>query len=486
MTLTPRPTLLVADPDAAARDATCAALQADFDVLEAGDRRAAWRILEDQYVQAVFYGMGPDCAEAESFLRQLRQRWPEVIRIVLSDPNQTEALTAILPQIGPQQVLSRPCPPDLLRMAARNAAAAFDLAREHDRLRLELRCLGTGGAQKMQAQRAAHQDLHGFDKLLRAPNSPMGPIVTRALHFASFDVPVLIQGPPGTGKATMARAIHDSSLRSDQAFVAYNCAGLPEDVVAAALLGTRRGLNSGPRDGAIARADHGTLYLAGLDQLPMVLQRAVLRLLQTQSYAPLGAVEEQTSRLRLIASCDGDPWDAVRAGRLDPDLCYALSVADLALPPLRARRGDIPLLATQMLFDAAARHAKPVRGLTDTALGFLQAYDWPGNLRELQNEVTRMLIFAQDAVLDADLISRHILQAAPLEPGPNTAPIALDGSLRDRVEAMEKRIIRETLTRLKWNKSRAADELGLSRVGLRAKLDRYGIAPTDTREPQEA
>jgi two-component system response regulator HupR/HoxA len=131
-----------------------------------------------------------------------------------------------------------------------------------------------------------------------------------------------------------------------------------------------------------------------------------------------------------------------------------------------------------MLYEAAARHGKSVRGLSEDAARFLSAYDWPGNLPELRNEMTRMLVYAQDPVLGSDLISRHILQARPggSDPGED-AVLSGTGPLKDRVEAIEKRILREVLTRQKWNKSRAAQELGLSRVGLRAKLDRYGLSP---------
>ena len=167
-------------------------------------------------------------------------------------------------------------------------------------------------------------------------------------------------------------------------------------------------------------------------------------------------------------------------GLFRSDLFYALAVTELSIPPLRARVGDIAVLAQHLLFEAAQSHGKPVHGLADTALEFLENYDWPGNLKELENEVTRMLIFAQEPVLGPELISRHILQADPSEDGADRRAeevLTSEGTLKDRVELIEMRILRETLTRLKWNKSRAATELGLSRVGLRAKLDRYGITP---------
>jgi two-component system response regulator HupR/HoxA len=163
-------------------------------------------------------------------------------------------------------------------------------------------------------------------------------------------------------------------------------------------------------------------------------------------------------------------------------------VAELLVPPLRARRGDVAILAQHFLTELAATHGKSARGFTPAALEFLEGYDWPGNLGELRAEVTRMLIFAQSPTLGAELISRPILQAPPGEAGADRsaeAVLVANGTLKDRVELIEMRILRETLTRHRWNKSRAAAELGLSRVGLRAKLDRYGIADPTGRVPEE-
>ncbi len=163
-------------------------------------------------------------------------------------------------------------------------------------------------------------------------------------------------------------------------------------------------------------------------------------------------------------------------------------MTELAIPPLRARRGDVAILAQHFLSDRAAAHGKAAHGFAPAALEFLENYDWPGNLRELLNEVTRMLILARGPMLGADLISRPILQALPSENGADRMPQAVlvsDGTLKDRVELIEMRILRETLTRHRWNKSRAAVELGLSRVGLRAKLDRYGIADPSGRVPED-
>ena len=248
------------------------------------------------------------------------------------------------------------------------------------------------------------------------------------------------------------------------------------------LVGARRGAVPGLQSnkiGLLQKADRGTLFLNGIADLSPRMQLMLVRVASEGTFRPLGSHETQRSDVRLLTGANRDLRTDVAEGRFRSDLYFALAQATVAVPPLRARLADLPILAQSLLFDAAAAHGKPVHGLSEDALRFLENHDWPGNLRELQNEMIRMLVFSQDPVLGPELISRHILQAAPSPEGPDTAVDTLltaEGTLKDRVEQIEMRILRETLTRLKWNKSRAAAELGLSRVGLRAKIDRYGIA----------
>jgi two-component system response regulator HupR/HoxA len=301
---------------------------------------------------------------------------------------------------------------------------------------------------------------------------------------------VLLAGEAGTGKARLARAVHYGSLRSDKGFHTLNLAGLPEDLALIELFGAKRGVLPGGvnKIGLAQKADRGTLFVEGIEHAPPALQLALWRLLTEGTFTPVGGQEVLTTNLRLIAGSGMDLARRVADGAFRPDLYYALAVAELIVPPLRARRGDVALLAQQFLTDLAAKHGKAAHGFTPAALEFLEGYDWPGNLAELWNEVTRMLIFAQTPMLGADLISRAILQAPPGDSGADRSAeqvLTADGTLKDRVELIEMRILRETLTRHRWNKSRAAAELGLSRVGLRAKLDRYGIADPSGRVLEE-
>ena len=481
MTRSARPSILLVDDEAHSLASMRMALEDDFDILTASNAEQALAILQDEWVQVIFCDQRMPGQTGVQMLAEVRQRWPEIVRIVITGYTDPADMTDAINTAGIYQFLTKPWHPDQLLMAARNAAELFAMTREHERLSLEMKHLGSTVETRLEKRRRDLRERQGFDAILRSPQSRMNAVVDAARQYASFDVPVLLTGEAGTGKQELARAMHHASLRAEKPFYALNCAGLPDDLLELELFGARRGAVAGlatNRIGLLQKADRGTLYLGGVETLSPRMQMALLRVLVEGAFQPLGAQDAVRTNLRLICGLTGDLRALMAEGQLRADLGFAISTGEIALPPLRGRRGDVAILATACLFDAAATHGKQVRGFDDPALAFLENYDWPGNLRELENEVTRMLIFAQDAVLGADLISRHILQAEPSDEGADRSLDPLltrDGTLKDRVELVEMRILRETLTRHRWNKSRAAAELGLSRVGLRAKIDRYGI-----------
>ncbi len=486
-----RPAILLVDDEPHSLSAMKMALEDDFDILTAPDADAAARLLEEEWVQVVICDQRMPGRTGVEFLTDVRERWPETVRIIITGYTDAQAMVAAINDAGIYQFLTKPWHPDQLLMAARNAARLFTLTRDYERLSLEMRFLGSTAETRIEKRRRALREGLGFETILRAPNSPMNAVVRTARHFASFDVPVLLTGEAGTDKAALARAMHYGSLRSDRPFHALNCAGLTDDLIALELFGAKRGALPGVpvhKVGVMQKADRGTLFLNGIDTLSPRLQMALLRVLTDGAFQPVGGHETINTNLRLIAGSHTDLKIAVAEGHFRADLYYALSVAEIAVPPLRSRPGDVALLAQSLLQEASATHGKPVHGFDDAALAFLENHDWPGNLAELGNEVTRMLILAQDPVLTADLISRSILQAPPGEAGADRsaeAVLTADGTLKDRVELIEMRILRETLTRHRWNKSRAAAELSLSRVGLRAKLDRYGVTAPMGRVTEE-
>lgn len=475
----PLPTVLILGGRAEERAAMGGALSRGFACLDTAGFDEACTLMSENFVQVVVCAgdiEGTACIEAYA---ELHRRWPETTLVVVAQD--AEAVMDRAPNL--QQIVPRPWSNSLLLHSVQQASNAFQLARENDRLSLELRCLSRPRAS------SAPSPVLGFEGILRTTGSAMADVVASARQYASFDVPVLLVGEQGTGKTELARAIHDSSMRSDQPFYSLDLTGLSEAAMSRALFG-RRKPSAGEaligKHGLIRKADRGTLYLSGIDALSHALQQRLLRLLREGLFETDDGVDPERSMIRLIASTHAVPEDLSERGILDPAFYYALSVAELSVPPLRSRKSDIPLLARQALDEAVQTHSKTVHAISDEALGFLTSYAWPGNLRELKNEITRMLIHAQEPVLGAELVSRKILQADPAQRDDGSDRIIAEaGPLKDRIEALEARILRETLTRQRWNKSRSAAELGLSRVGLRAKLERYGIAP-QTNEREEA
>jgi len=484
------PAILLVDDEPHSLVAMKLALEDEFEILTAPNAEAAIAVLEEEWVQVIFCDQRMPGRSGVEFLTEVRERWPETVRIVITGYSDNAAMIAAINEAGVHQFLTKPWHPEQLLAAARNAAKMFALARDNERLALEMRFLNSTTESRVEKRRRALREGMGFETILRAPNSAMNSSVSLARHYASFDVPVLLTGEPGTGKTQMARAMHYGSLRSDKPFYDINLAGLTEDLAMVELFGAKRGVLPGGsnRIGLAQKADRGTLYISGVETATPALQLQLLRLVAEGTITPVGGQETISTQPRLICGANADLRAAVAEGTFRSDLYYAISVGEVGILPLRARRGDVAVLAQQMLGEAVAAHGKQVLGFEPAALDFLENYDWPGNLRELANEVTRMLIFARDKTLGADLISRHILQAPPSEDGADRAAegvMTAEGTLKDRIELIEMRILRETLTRNRWNKSRAAAELGLSRVGLRAKLDRYGISDPSAASAEE-
>ena len=477
------PAILLVDDERRSLQAMEMALEDEFEVFTAISAEEALQILEDEWIQVVFCDQRMPGMTGVELLSRMRQDWPETIRVIVTGYTDTDDIIRAINEAGIYQFLTKPWHPEQLLIAARNGARLFQLQRDHDRMRLEMKHLGTTVETRLAERRAAVRQGFGFERIIRATGSAMDPVCRTAAQIASFDVPALIEGETGTGKELLARAIHYGSLRSDRPFIALNCGAIPDELLESELFGHRKGAFTGAhanRSGLLEQADGGTIFLDEIGDTSPAFQVKLLRFLQEGEIRPVGSNETLSVDVRVVAATNRDLEAEAREGKFREDLYFRLAVSPLHVPALRNRPTDIALLTERLLDRAMKAHGKAVDGAEPEVLEFFAAYDWPGNIRELENEITRLLMLSDSGRLSAAHLSPRILRATPQDRDDDPvadAALAVEGSLKERVELMEARILREVLTRHRWNKSRAAEELGLSRVGLRAKLDRYGIEP---------
>jgi transcriptional regulator with GAF, ATPase, and Fis domain/tetratricopeptide (TPR) repeat protein len=296
-------------------------------------------------------------------------------------------------------------------------------------------------------------------------------------RFADTDVPVVIYGESGTGKELIARAIHERSSRAHKPFVSINCGAIPENLIESELFGYTKGAFSGAvRDkaGLLKAAEGGTLLLDEIGEMPLTMQVKLLRVLQEREYRPVGATSSVSADVRVVSASNENLEAQVADGRFREDLFYRLRVVEIRVPPLRERRGDIPMLVDHFCRQITGEPAE-VRFSKD-ALARLLGHDWPGNVRELENEVRRALALADSRVELEDLSERFQAIRA------SGAAILADttrGSLKEITEGFERQVLLATLRRTGWNVRQAARELGLSRAALYTRLNKFRITRDD-------
>ena len=293
------------------------------------------------------------------------------------------------------------------------------------------------------------------------------------------ELPVFIQGESGTGKELIARAVHFNGPRRDRPFVVENCAALPDTLLESELFGHTRGAFTGAdraKKGLIEQADGGTLFLDEIGDMTPEMQKKLLRVLQEGEVRPLGSNTPIHVDVRLLAASNRDLEEMVRQGSFREDLFYRVNVLTLRLPPLRKRRDDVPLLAEALLARAAREAGRQLPVLPHEVLAVLAAFDWPGNVRQLENEMRRVLLLAED-IVRLEHLSPAVQERSSSGDAADALPDAslLVGDLRAAVTRFERKAIEDALLLSEGNKSRAAKELGISRFALQRKLEKYGI-----------
>lgn len=341
---------------------------------------------------------------------------------------------------------------DLRKVNAELDQAHRELACENVHLRRNLRQKFSPG-RIIGQNRKIHEILAIIDKIADTP------------------VNVLISGETGTGKELIAKAIHYNSFRSDKPFVALNCSALPEALVESELFGIERGVATGVerRMGRIEQANGGTLFLDEIGDMPLSSQAKILRVIEEQEVERLGGRKAVPVDVRLLAASNKDLKKEIQNGDFREDLFYRLNVVHIHLPALRERKDDIPLLLKTFLDYHAPRLGRGVMKADPKVLEWLMKYDWPGNIRQFENEIERAVVLSCTDTITAMDLSDEVRDAVR---GQSEAPAPGASNLAQ----VEQETIRRVLKEVNGNKSRAAKLLGMSREGLRRKLLRYGIS----------
>ena len=498
------PTVLVVDDEIGSQDAIRRTLEEDFNVVTAGSADTARLVLErdHDHIAVILCDQRMPGTTGVQFLKEVRERWPDVVRIVISGYTDTEDIITGINDAGIYQYLLKPWMPDNVLNCVRGAVEARSLQLDMHRLDLDLRpstaVLRVRTAEKQKLLKTTFD----FDRLVRVPGSPMDHICELAARVARYDLSVLVLGESGSGKELLARAMHYASPRAERVFVMENCGAISDGLLESELFGHKRGAFTGAYEdhiGIFQRADGGTVFLDEIGDTSFAFQVKLLRVLQEGEIRPVGGTRTVPVNVRVIAATHRDLEQEVAAGRFRQDLYYRLAGMTLTMPPLRERPGDIVPIAEALLAQAARELRAPVRPFGPDAMASLVTYPWPGNIRELRNEIYRAVALTapEQHAIAAQSFSSKVLQGhSPAQrahgdtaghaangqaangPGGDLhilGALRPAGTLQERIDVVEAAIIKETLIRLRWNKTHAAAELGLSRVGLRNKMARLGL-----------
>lgn len=478
--MTSTPGILVVDDEPRSLESIERILGDRFDVHTATNTEDAEQILQREWIQVLLCDQRMPGMTGVEFSQKVRDSYPDVVRIIISGYTDAEDIIEAVNKGGIYQYITKPWHPDELLTRMNNAVSMFRLQKENEQLAVELKLKPDTIEQSMIEKRRILKARYDWDKgIIRTPHSCMDEVCSLIRNVAPYDINVLLSGESGTGKELCARALHYNSLRQDRPFIAENCGALPDELLESELFGHKRGAFTGAIDdrvGLFERADGGTIFLDEIGDTSPAFQVKLLRVLQEGEIRPLGSNQRRTIDVRVIAATNRDLEEDVRSGNFRQDLYYRLATFSIRTPPLRDRREDIIPLAIGILNQSMEQLGKRVKGISEEALMCFESYQWPGNVREMQNEIKRMLVLGRSDYLGSDLVSPHILHATPEESVADMELLTgIEGTLKERVETLEARILKETLMRLRWNKTQTAQELGLSRVGLRNKMERYGL-----------
>ncbi len=427
-----------------------------YEAVTAADVETALVALEADDFDVVISDVQMPDRDGLDLLREVKRTAPETVVIMITAFATTEAAIEAMKE-GAYDYITKPFKVDELRLVVEKALEKKLLTTENRRLRSELQ------------SRERPRSLVGT-------SSAMQRVYELVAQVARTKTNVLISGESGTGKELVARAIHDQSERCGAPFVAVNCGAIPENLLESELFGHVKGAFTGAvqnKEGLFESAEGGTLFLDEIGEIPLVLQVKLLRVIQDKSVRRVGGNSDQPVDVRIVAATNRDLQLEVGEGRFREDLFYRLNVIQIPLPPLRERKEDIPLLVQHFLQKYASELDKSIEGVDEEAMRRIQAYEFPGNVRELENTLERAVALCDGKRIGIEVLPPSLLEPRRSEPAGRLPPEG--GNLDEMLAHVERELLCEALARSQGVKKKAAQLLGVSFRSFRYRLEKLGI-----------
>ncbi|MBZ0271893.1 sigma-54 dependent transcriptional regulator [bacterium] len=453
---------LIVDDNRSSADVLCQLVaRRGHNARAAYDGRKALRAMEDSAADVLVTDLRMPAMDGMALLSSVRERWPETVVIVVTAHGSVEAAVEAMKR-GAFDFVTKPLDMAELQVKFEKAVAVREMSARMERLSARVETFEADDASR-----------HGSGEII-GDSEPIRRVFEMIDKVAPSDSTVMIFGESGTGKELVARALHQKSARAKGPFVSVHCAAYAEGVLESELFGHERGAFTGAVARKIGRfelADGGTLFLDEVADIPAGVQTKLLRVIQEREFERVGGTRTIKVNIRIVAATNKNLHEAVRAGRFREDLLYRLNVFGIEMPPLRARKDDIPRLVEVFIRRESARLGHPVKAPDASAVATLMEHDWPGNVRELKNVIEHAAVLAGSEPIAAAHLPSSLSSRGSSYVALPDEDVDFDGAM----ENFERRLILHAYERSGRVKARAAKALGIDRNRFRYKLEKFGI-----------